>query len=409
MELLGNIDKKKLKDYLFKAGIVLVFIGLMYFIFHEDDSANAKNKTAGLNTELPDGKADELKDKLKAYENSLTEEAGEQRMKSLNDYMFSLRSGEGKQEIDGDKYDLKIRETTDGIITEENEGVEKIKSVIHSGNDMQVSDAEYNRLASEKAGLETQVYKLEKELQRRRSSEEQMEMVEKSLKLAAKYTGNNPAVKTPRDLVDTDSEPDSNSDAIEVSRPDKDVVTTLSEELLLDAPYNYGFNTAVGSGYTPGTNTIRAAISEEQTVTAGQRVKLRLLEPLQAGTVTIPRNHLIAGITTLSGDRMDIKIESIEYAGNIIPVRMKVYDTDGMAGIYCPGSAELDALKEGAANIGAGLGSSITFTRSAGQQIASDVTRGVMTGGSQYLSKKLRTVKVTLRSNYEVLLLPQKK
>ena len=406
MELLGNIDKKKLKDYLFKAGIILVFIGLMYFIFHEDDSANAKNSTAGLNMELPDGKADPLKDKLNAYENSLTDEAGEQRMKSLNDYMFSLRSGEGKQEIDGDKYDVKIRETTGGDIAEKNEGVETLKSVIHSGNDMQVSDAEYNRLAAEKAGLETQVYKLEKELQRRRSSEEQMEMVEKSLKLAAKYSGK-PEVRTPSEIM-TD-ETASTEDAIEVSRKEKDVVTTLAEELLLDAPYNYGFNTAVGSGYTPGTNTIRAAISEEQTVTAGQRVKLRLLEPLQAGNVTIPRNHLIAGITTLSGDRMDIKIESIEFAGNIIPVRMKVYDTDGMPGIYCPGSAELDALKEGAANIGAGIGSSISFTRSAGQQVAMDVTRGVMTGGSQYLSKKLRTVKVTLRSNYEVLLLPQKK
>lgn len=405
MELLGNIDKKKLKDYLFKAGIVLVFIGLMYFIFHEDDSANAKN-TAGLNMELPDGKADPLKDKLNAYENSLTDEAGEQRMKSLNDYMFSLRSGEGKQEMDGDKYDVKIRETTGGDIAEKNEGVETLKSVIHSGNDMQVSDAEYNRLAAEKAGLETQVYKLEKELQRKRSSEEQMEMVEKSLKLAAKYSGK-PEVRTPSEIM-TD-ETASTDDAIEVSRKEKDVVTTLAEELLLDAPYNYGFNTAVGSGYTPGTNTIRAAISEEQTVTAGQRVKLRLLEPLQAGNVTIPRNHLIAGITTLSGDRMDIKIESIEFAGNIIPVRMKVYDTDGMPGIYCPGSAELDALKEGAANIGAGIGSSISFTRSAGQQVAMDVTRGVMTGGSQYLSKKLRTVKVTLRSNYEVLLLPQKK
>ena len=35
-------------------------------------------------------------------------------------------------------------------------------------------------------------------------------------------------------------------------------------------PRNYGFNTAVGSGYTLGKNTIRACIHEDQTVMDGQ-------------------------------------------------------------------------------------------------------------------------------------------
>ena len=88
---------------------------------------------------------------------------------------------------------------------------------------------------------------------------------------------------------------------------------------------------------------------------------------------------------------------------------MTVYDTDGSAGIYCPGSEELNAAKEITANAGSSLGSSISFATSAGQQIAMDVTRGLISGGSQYLSKKMRVVKVTLKENYQVLLLPKKK
>ena len=54
-------------------------------------------------------------------------------------------------------------------------------------------------------------------------------------------------------------------------------------------PRNYGFNTAVGSGYALRKNTIAACIHQDQTVMDGQQVKLRLLEPLQAGNLTIPQ------------------------------------------------------------------------------------------------------------------------
>ena len=65
----------------------------------------------------------------------------------------------------------------------------------------------------------------------------------------------------------------------------------------------------------------------------------------------------------------------------------------------------MQSLTEGAANMGAGLGSSFTINQNAGSAILSDLTRGVLQGGSQYLSKKLRTAKVSLRANYQVMLL----
>lgn len=401
---LEKIDKKKVRDYLFKGVIVLVFLGLAYSIFSSDeDKGETNNIGLGLNTELPDGKAEPLKEKMSAYESTPSDEAREQQMKSLDDYAFSLKANQSEKEAFMDETDVELTHTSSGASS--NAGLEALKTSIQVRQMQDVGDYEYNQLANEKAKLETQVYKLEKELERKKRSEEQMAMMEKSYEMASRLVGSTASAKQ-EDIQMSDELPV--YDVVDVERKDNNIVSTLAEELLLNAPYNHGFNTAVGSGYQIGTNTIRAAVSEDQTVTVGQRVLLRLLEPLQAGNVTIPRNHQIAGTTQIQGDRMSITIESLEYAGSIIPVKLKVYDTDGMPGIYCPGSIELDAVKEGAANIGSGLGSSISFTQSAGQQIAMDLTRGVMNGASQYVSKKLRTVKVTLKSNYEVLLLPQK-
>ena len=65
-------------------------------------------------------------------------------------------------------------------------------------------------------------------------------------------------------------------------------------------------------------------------------------------------------------------------------------------------------MKEAAANIGGSFGTSISFARSASQQLVMDVTRGVLGGGSQYLATKMREVKVAVKANYQLLLISKK-
>ncbi len=45
----------------------------------------------------------------------------------------------------------------------------------------------------------------------------------------------------------------------------------------------------MGSSYAIGKSTIAACIHQDQTLTDGQTVKLRLLEPLQAGNIVVPK------------------------------------------------------------------------------------------------------------------------
>ena len=183
---------------------------------------------------------------------------------------------------------------------------------------------------------------------------------------------------------------------------------TLSDTAFIEAyskPRNSSFYTATKASLSLVKNTILACIHEDQSVMDGQNVRLRLLEPLQAGHIIIPKNTLLTGIARIQRERLDIDIASIEYNGSIISVELNVYDSDGQKGLATPSTLEMQSLTEGAANMGAGLGSSFTINQNAGSAILSDLTKGVLQGGSQYLSKKLRTAKVSLRANYQVMLL----
>ncbi|KWW24761.1 MAG: conjugative transposon TraM protein, partial [bacterium P3] len=165
------------------------------------------------------------------------------------------------------------------------------------------------------------------------------------------------------------------------------------------------FNTAVGSGGgVSRKNTISASVYGYQTVTDGQTVRLRLLEPMAVEERIIPKGAIIVGATKIQGERLCINITSIENGRMIIPVELSVYDTDGQEGIFIPNSMEVSAAKEVAANMGGSMGSSINISSDAKAQLASDIGKGLIQGTSQYVAKKMRTIKVHLKAGYQVLL-----
>ena len=137
----------------------------------------------------------------------------------------------------------------------------------------------------------------------------------------------------------------------------------------------------------------------------GQNVRLRLLEPMQAGNVIIPRNTLISGVARIQGERLGITVNSLEHGGMIIPVELLVYDLDGQSGIFIPNMAELNAAKEIIANMGTSAGTSITLSDDAGKQFAADMGRNAIQGVSQFTAKKLREVKVHLKADYKLFLM----
>jgi conjugative transposon TraM protein len=252
---------------------------------------------------------------------------------------------------------------------------------------------------------------------RKNAMADQIELMEKSYQMAAKYI---PQGQNQGQVVGGQNNQSVGSTLLstkkkrQISRINQQIEQTVSSlPQTIDSleignnknPHNNRFNTAFGTGLQEDRNTIRACVHENCTLINGQSVRLRLLEHLQVGKTFIPQNTMITGEVKIQGDRLDISIQSLEYLGTIIPVELTVYDTDGQEGIFIPGSLEINAFKEMAGNIGSNVGSSVSFNQSASQQLVSGIGKGFIQSGSQYLSKKFQTISVKLKAGYKVLLL----
>ena len=256
---------------------------------------------------------------------------------------------------------------------------------------------EYNESA-QVAKLQARLDELEMQnsmAQQQSQQPNEMELLERSYQLAAQYMGNGNG----GNVTSPQSDEKGKRNVQPVQNVTHNVVSTLSA-----ATNERGFNTSVGMKRSVGKNTIAAVIAGNQSVTNGQSVKLRTTEPMWIGNRLIPRNTVLVGAARLQDERLEIEISSIECQGSIYDVELKVYDSDGQEGINIPNSMETDALHEIGANMGSTMGSSINISTDAGAQIASDVGRGLINGVSQYLTKKMRTVKVHLKSGYRVML-----
>ena len=252
--------------------------------------------------------------------------------------------------------------------------------------------------AAQVAELQARIDELEMQnayAQQQTQQPNEVELMEKSYQLAAQYlgTGNGGQQAV---IVD---EPEKERNVMPVNQVNRNVVSSLSA-----ATSERSFSTAVGGKRQNFKNTISACIASDQSVIDGQSVKLRTLEPMWIGNSLLPKNTTVVGSARLQGERLEITIESIEALGCIMEVDLAVYDSDGQEGINIPNSMESDALKEIGANMGSTVGSSINISTNAGAQIVSDVGRGLLNGVGQYLTKKVRQVKVHLKSGYKVML-----
>ena len=388
----------------------LAFAGCMYLIFAPSGKEDVNvESVGGFNADIPLPAEDGIiADKQKAYEQAMMNRKQQDKIQSLQDFGFT---GDNETEEPQAEIDL---------MPEEDAQPRRVGGASSSANayrdiNRQLSTFyETPAVDEEKEDLKRQVAELTDRLQQQQNAtpttNDQMALLEKSYELAARYMndgGQNGQVaqvpvagtvtqKPQAQLVQAIRE--TTVSGLQQPMSDADFIRAYSQ------PRNYGFNTAVGTGYAMGKNTVAACIHQDQTLTDGQAVKLRLLEPMQAGNIVVPKNTLVAGTAKVQGERLDILVSSIEYAGNIIPVELAVFDTDGQKGLSVPSSMEQEAFNEAMANIGSGLGTSISFAQSAGQQVAMDVTRGLLQGTSGYLAKKFRTVKVKLKAGYKVML-----
>ena len=115
------------------------------------------------------------------------------------------------------------------------------------------------------------------------------------------------------------------------------------EAAVFSGERNTGFHTPVGKTLTSERNTIEACVHGTQTVSDGQALRIRLLEPMVVDDRFIPKGTVLVGGTRIQGERLDILVTAVEYKGTVLPVELEVYDADGQQGILVPNSMRLSS------------------------------------------------------------------
>ena len=278
------------------------------------------------------------------------------------------------------------------------------------------SDAAYRRISGEMVGfytpprndaeveaLKEQVAALQSQLDAERRQPDPLELAEEQYKLARKYLGGGTVVD--EEAGPTKQRRDSRLSVMRPVREGEVEASTLDPRADFTAERNLGFLTAEGRTAASDAPTVRACVAATQAIRAGSTVQLRLLEAVRIDGVVIPRNTPVYGTATISGMRLQVVVSSVEYNGRIFAVEASAYDLDGQPGLNVPNSRERTALKEALASVGQTAGTSVNVTRSAGQQVLSELARGGLQASSQYVAEKLREVKITLKANHQLLLI----
>lgn len=422
-----NADlKQKVKKYAVFALAGILCVASVVFIFRPSEADIEKEQQGlGFNADIPDPKEQGIiGDKKDAYEQEQMKQKQNDRMQSLQDYAFML----GDAKFNNDELNLlEDAKPTQREVAKKQTPITNSVSAYQDINKTLGNFYEQPKVDPEKEELKQRLEELEAKINDKDSKQsamdEQLALMEKSYQMAAKYIpqsqnqgdpSSNESLSKRIVKGSVGSSTNGKTKITPIKQVREQTVSALAQNISNEELYqqydqarNFGFNTIGSKVLTSDKNTIGAVVHDDQTLIDGQTVRLRLTEPLVAGTSVIAENSIITGVAKIQGERLEILITSLEYQAEIIPVEMTVYDIDGQRGIYIPGSMEMNAVKEIAANMGNSVGTSFTMNQSAGEQITSDLTKGLMQGASQYMTKKIRQVKVNLKSGYKLYLLPK--
>ncbi|MFT3945576.1 MAG: conjugative transposon protein TraM [Agriterribacter sp.] len=405
---------EKLKKPIIFVLMAVVFLGCMYLIF-KPSSDKQKPEDIGLNDAVPQATDAGLQsDKQKAYEQEMLEQKEQEKrnaLMSLSDY-WSEDSSTDKEAVTPDE------EYEDGSAYGGGTRRGGNPALNSYRNAQSTLGSFYDNTNYETVELRRQIDELkeklaEKDVPATTTVQDQLALMEKSYEMASRYLPSNVAQPGKQDTASVSAKATSQKEHFVAFTPvRKNAVSALYREPT-DNEFLASWNETRNRGfYTAGTseqvvqpkNSIRAIVQETQTITDESGVRLRLMETAKTPSLTIPAGTVLTANAKFTGGRLQLKVTSIEFEGNIIPVEITVYDVDGQQGLYVPYSPEMNALTEIASNMSQTSGTSIMMTRSAGQQAAGDLSRGVVQGISGYFAKKVRTPKVTVKAGHQLFL-----
>lgn len=412
-------NKEKLKKPLIFGLMAIVFVGCMYLIFKpSEDKKIIEN--VGLNDAVPEATGAGMPaNKSKAYEQEMLERKEQEKrnaLVTLSDYW----NAEDKEEPTDEQFPEDEESNNFGGSSRNsgrngNHGLNSYRNMQSTlGSFYQDNNSETMELRRQLDEMKEKL--VEKDVPPVATVDDQLKLMEKSYEMAAKFIpqNTNTGNTTPANIATPNVALGANQKEhfVSFTSTKKNIVTALYREPS-DSAFAADWSQTKNRGfYTAGAteqaiqlkNSIKACVHEAQTVVGETGVRLRLLEPAQTPQRTIPKGTIVTANAKFQNGRLQLKVTSLELEGNIIPVDITIYDLDGQQGLYVPYFPEMNALTEMAGNMSQTGGTSVMLTQNAGQQVAADLSRGVVQGISGYFAKKVKTPKVMLKAGHQVFL-----
>jgi conjugative transposon TraM protein len=361
--------------------IALPFLCLFFYVYHSGAAKDKKavKQQAGFNGTVadvsPDVKKRSLEDKLDAYRDRYKEADGASAVTPIPSEnsagMAYNNAARQKRQLDSIDSVMKRRFSTPPVNRQP-----RYRDNYQNANDRQLADA-LNKLS-------------------------------KPPKMTTSNTAASPPDKDPMELfkkqmayldsVRRMSDPawqKQQQEARQKAEAKKADAQTLSVVKASQAPGD--FNTVMPD--TPG-DFIKVVVDESITGYAGSRLRLRLLDDIEVGQYLIRKDsYLYALINGFSGQRVTLQVKSIIYQGKILPVKLDVYDLDGLPGLYVPESAFRDFTKDLGQNTVQGVTIDDSGTGSVASQFMMSTVSKMFESTSSAIAGVIRKDKAKIKYN----------
>lgn len=377
-----------------------------------NDTAGSGPVLKGLNLQLPNANLkDEPEDKLSFYEKA---EKDSIKMAEFmrNDPYYK------QQQLDADPFSTEMEEITQESAAKHNQ---LITSPYRSGGNEMIEQKVLNRIgdlqkelnkSGEHPGLSNTTTGAMGQADAEYSS--QMDRLEDMLK-SINQEGTDPEMEQVENALDKILDiqhPQRVADRLkEKSQKNKEMVfaVTASKHVntvgILDTireennSKNVFFGVDNPSYDAPENNSIQAVVHEGQVLVSGAIVKLRLINDVYINGILVPKDNFVFGVASLSGERLEIEISSVRYQRSLFPVKLTVYDLDGLPGIYIPGAISRDVAKQSGDNSLQTLEMTTMDPSLKAQAAAAGIG-----AAKNLISKKVKLVRVMVKPGYKVLL-----
>lgn len=328
---------------------LLLITGYLVFDIFDTETAEKPNKlqtTEFLNPELP--QAQIQNDGIGGKYESMVKSYGK-----IQDYSAVENIDRDNQEEDKEGYDSKYSKDDLALLDMEaaqrTEELEKLQRTQEMQEKLRQSAEKGKNLMTDSTDLQplSEAERLARSKQR-----EQGALAELQKALAeARLNGQKSTEGVPDVVENTDNSGNGRTamkgeievNGNEVNRIDENT-TSSTVVKLVKKPSDY-FHTLAEN--EPEPKLIKAIIDEDIKAVDGSRVRLRLLDDVGIGEVVVPKGaYLYATMSGFGSQRVKGNVKSLMVADELLKVNLSIYDTDGLEGLYVPGSTFRETSKD---------------------------------------------------------------